>query len=70
MRSALWVIAGAILVIVGAVWIGQGSGAVKGSFMTGRTNWELIGIVAVVLGVLVLAGGYVSHRRHRARRHR
>jgi hypothetical protein len=51
-----WVrgIVGAILVLLGAVWVGQGLGLVKGSFMTGQSIWALIGIVLVVVGAWLL----------------
>lgn len=48
-----WIIA-AILVIVGAFWIGQGLGILKGSgFMVGNTLWALIGAALVAGGIAV-----------------
>lgn len=44
---------GAVLVAIGAVWIGQGLGYVGGSFMTGQMHWTWIG-AAVALGGVVL----------------
>ena len=49
MRAAAVVMA-IVLVLLGAVWIGQGLGYVKGSFMTGQPVWAVIGAVAVVAG--------------------
>ena len=41
-----------ILVVVGAVWIGQGMGLIRGSsFMTDDTRWALIGAVMLVGGL-------------------
>jgi hypothetical protein len=60
MRGRL--IAAALLVAVGLVWIGQGLGVIRGSsFMTDDVRWAAVGLAAVVLGV-VLA---VSARRSR-----
>ncbi len=37
-----------VLLLVGLVWIGQGTGLVGGSGMSGQSIWALIGIVLVV----------------------
>jgi hypothetical protein len=48
-----WIIA-AILVVVGAVWIGQGLDLFHGSgFMDGQMVWAIIGVGLVVGGVVV-----------------
>lgn len=48
-----WIIA-AILVVVGAVWIGQGLGLVRGSsFMIDDPRWALIGAGMAVAGLAV-----------------
>jgi len=54
-----------ILVAIGLVWVGQGTGLLAGrSFMVGDPRWALFGIVAVVAG---LALGWLElRRRHRA----
>ncbi|MET7990013.1 hypothetical protein ABZU76_03790 [Amycolatopsis sp. NPDC005232] len=46
---------GAVLVLVGAVWVLQGAGVITGSFMTGQKMWFLIGLVAILVGVVVVA---------------
>jgi hypothetical protein len=48
---------GAALIITGVVWILQGEGFIKGSFMTGQAFWEWMGAAAVVVGVPVLLRG-------------
>ncbi len=48
------------LIVVGAVWIAQGSGALHGSFMTGHAIWSVIGAFAALIGVVLLLG---SRRR-------
>ena len=48
-----WIIA-AVLVALGLVWIGQGSGIIRGSgFMTGDVRWAIAGAVLVAVGVVV-----------------
>jgi hypothetical protein len=54
MRTALLVFA-VLLVLIGLVWMGQGLGYVKGSFMTGQMMWFWIGLGCVV-GAGLLAG--------------
>jgi hypothetical protein len=51
------VVVGAILVAVGAVWILQGLGPLKGSFMTGQALWGWMGAVCVLVGLPVLLRG-------------
>jgi predicted anti-sigma-YlaC factor YlaD len=52
-----------ILVAIGLVWIGQGTGLLKGTgFMVGDMKWAVIGAVAAVAG---LAIGWLEFRRRR-----
>jgi hypothetical protein len=53
------VITGASIVLVGAIWIGQGLGLLRGSsFMVDDTRWAVTGLVAVAFGiVLAVTGG-------------
>lgn len=56
-------IGGVILVAVGLVWVGQGTGWLRGSsFMVGDPAWAWIGAIAVVLGAALIA---VELRRRR-----
>jgi hypothetical protein len=50
------VVTGVVLVVVGAVWFGQGVGAIGGSFMSGEVVWAVIGVVCVLFGVAFLRG--------------
>ena len=50
------VVIGAVLCGIGLLWIGQGIGAVGGSFMTGETIWAVFGAISVLIGVVVLKG--------------
>jgi hypothetical protein len=47
-------IIGALAVLVGGVWIGQGAGFIKGSFMTGSPTWLAIGLLCVVVGLFLI----------------
>ena len=50
-RQALRIIGGVICCAIGGVWIAQGSGKLKGSFMTGHSVWTIIGVVVVAVGL-------------------
>jgi hypothetical protein len=52
-RTAILII-GALAVLVGGVWIGQGAGLIKGSFMTGSPTWLAIGLLCLVAGVFLI----------------
>jgi hypothetical protein len=57
-----WVIGGGVLIAVGLVWIGQGTGLLRSSsFMVGNAVWVWIGAGSVVIG----AGLIVAARRRR-----
>jgi hypothetical protein len=43
-------IIGAGLCLVGAVFLGQGTNVIHGSFMSGHAQWAVIGAVMIVLG--------------------
>jgi drug/metabolite transporter (DMT)-like permease len=45
---------GALLVLVGVVWIGQGTRLIQGSSMTGSTFWAVTGAVCFVAGLVLL----------------
>jgi hypothetical protein len=53
---------GALLFLVGVVWLGQGLNLIQGSSMTGSTFWAVAGGVCVVAGIGLLGwpwrGGY------------
>jgi hypothetical protein len=53
-------IIGGLAILVGGVWIGQGVGFIKGSFMTGSSTWLAIGLLCLVVGLLLL---FLSMRR-------
>lgn len=51
------VVLGALLALAGVVWTLQGLGYVGGSFMTGATIWAVIGPIAAVAGLALVAIG-------------
>jgi hypothetical protein len=54
------IIIGGLAVLVGGVWIGQGAGFIKGSFMTGSSTWLAIGLLCLAVGLLLI---FLSVRR-------
>ena len=50
MTKPMWVVAGAVLVVMGLVWTLQGFDVIGGSAMSGTTTWSIIGPVVVVIG--------------------
>ena len=57
-RAALGVVA----LAVGGLWIGQGVGAVKGSFMTGHSQYTVLGIIVTVIGLSLIGWAVRSAR--------
>jgi hypothetical protein len=55
-------IIGIVLCLTGIVWIGQGVGAIGGSFMTGQVVWAVIGAVALFFGAALLVGARRARR--------
>ena len=56
MRGRL--IAGVLLALVGLVWIGQGLGLLRGSsFMVDDIRWAIAGVVAAVVGAVLVVSG-------------
>ena len=51
------VVVGVVALVVGGVWIGQGSNLIPGSFMTGNGMWLGIGLVVAVVGLVLLVLG-------------
>lgn len=45
---------GLVAVCVGAIWIGQGAGAVHGSFMTGHSQYTAYGAVLGAFGLIMI----------------
>ena len=60
-RFAL-IIAGALALLMGLIFAGQGANLIPGSFMTGDSTWLVVGIILAVVGVVLLV---VALRRPR-----
>jgi hypothetical protein len=52
MRKSRLAIA-AVMLVVGVLWIGQGTGTVGGSAMSGQSMWALVGGVLVAGGLVI-----------------
>jgi hypothetical protein len=57
MGSWLFLVLGALLVLVGGVWTLQGLDVLGGSSMSGSTVWAVIGPIVIVIGLWVLWRG-------------
>jgi hypothetical protein len=43
-----------VLILVGLVWIGQGTGIIRGSgFMTDDIKWAIVGVILIAVGIVV-----------------
>jgi hypothetical protein len=56
-------IIGLALCVLGGVWIFQGTGVMHGSSMTGHSQYAVLGAVALVLGLSLLAWAVKIRRR-------
>lgn len=56
-------IVGGACCLVGAIWIGQGTSLVGGSFMSGHGQWTIVGAVLVALGVGLLVWAWLRRPR-------
>ena len=54
---------GILCLLVGGLWILQGVGVAKGSFMTGHAGWAVFGAVLVVAGAALLLAAIRHGRR-------
>ena len=63
MRYVLLIV-GALIALMGGVWLLQGIGILPGSFMTGQLFWAVMGAVSMAVGGLLVLGGFrLSKRR-------
>jgi len=53
-----------LMVLVGAVWTGQGLGWIGGSSMTGESTWAIVGPIVAGLGV-ALAISIIGNARQK-----
>jgi uncharacterized membrane protein len=50
-------VVGAILLIIGAVFAGQGANLIPGSSMTGDHKWLYIGVIVALVGIVLIMLG-------------
>ena len=62
MRVAIGVV-GVLVVLMGAVFAGQGLGYIPGSFMSHDIHWFWIGSAMVVAGLALGAAGFLGRPR-------
>jgi hypothetical protein len=65
-RGWLWIVIGALIDLVGAVWALQGLNVLGGSGMSGQPLWAVIGPLVAVGGTALIAFGVRSVRRDRS----
>ena len=62
------ILVAAVVFLVGLVWIGQGTGRIAGSAMSGVSFWAAVGVVLVVLAAAIVAREWwLTSRRSRSR---
>lgn len=54
MVKRIGVVIGALLVLIGVVWVLQGFNVLGGSFMSGQRFWAGMGGIAVAVGIVLL----------------
>ncbi|MEY9965136.1 hypothetical protein ABIA33_003178 [Streptacidiphilus sp. MAP12-16] len=61
----MWIrgIVGIVLVAIGGVWIAQGTGALRGSMMSGHGQYAVLGVVAVAVGLALVGWAWLIRRR-------
>jgi hypothetical protein len=62
------IVVGGLVVLTGLVWVGQGLGYIKGSFMTGDMKWFWIGCAMVLVGATILGASALVRRPRQAHR--
>jgi hypothetical protein len=60
----MWIrlIAGIVLIALGALWIAQGTGAAQGSAMSGHPAYAGLGAVVAIAGVFLLFTAWRTSR--------
>ncbi len=63
----MWIrgVVGVVLCAVGALWIGQGTGAVSGSAMSGHGQYTVLGALVVLVGLALVVWAWRSRAGRR-----
>jgi uncharacterized membrane protein len=56
-------VVGLLILLIGAVFAGQGLGYIPGSAMTNDIKWFWIGLAMVILGLVMAAWSFLSRQR-------
>ena len=64
MKWLLYIV-GVLLAAIGVIWILQGTDILKSGFMAGHMQYALLGIVALIAGIALVA---IGNRRNRGGR--
>jgi hypothetical protein len=64
MTAWVMVIVGAVLDLLGTIWILQGLNILPGSFMTGQPFWAGAGLVVMLAGMTLLIMGVRRKAEH------
>ena len=51
------IVVGALALIIGLVWVGQGSNLIPGGLMAGSSMWLTIGLIVGIVGIVLLVFG-------------
>ena len=62
----LLIVIGALLILVGGVWVLQGTNILTQGAMAGHMKWTLIGAILAVVGIVLLVIGIAKKRTIRA----
>ncbi|MFG2376228.1 hypothetical protein ACGFY9_32745 [Streptomyces sp. NPDC048504] len=60
-------VGGIILVVLGAVWIAQGVGAMNGSAMSGHGQYAVLGVVVALVGLFLVLRAWQMRNTPRQR---
>jgi K+-transporting ATPase A subunit len=61
----MWIrsVIGLVLIALGSVWIAQGTGAMRGSMMSGHGQYAALGAVTVLIGLSLIGWAWRIRRR-------
>jgi hypothetical protein len=54
---------GALVIVLGAIWVLQGINILPGSFMTGQIQWAYNGAIAIAVGIALLIVARILKRK-------